>query len=140
MSDATSEGSVPSVTDRGDGSATACGGIRARMKATRLDYHFTDESGYRFDVAAALDDEWGWSASVTLSVHGIKTAEGAVEYLLHPARHFIRMVDDARTDAAQPEPGPLTRRERHPPEASEVTSPNVNDGRGGVHGGGGREP
>ena len=73
--------------------------IADKLKATRLLYTFTDESGYKFTVAADLTDDRGWTASVTLTVRGLRDAESAVRYLSEPARQFLRML--AEVEAAE---------------------------------------
>ena len=69
--------------------------ITDKLKATRLTYTFTDESGYKFTVVADLTDDRGWTASVSLSVRGLRDAESAVRYLGEPARQFLRMLAEA---------------------------------------------
>jgi hypothetical protein len=68
------------------------------LKPTRVEESFTvgDASGYRFDVVACLDPEWGWSASVTIASHGFKTSEAAVEALRNGAEHFVRLLNETK--------------------------------------------
>lgn len=62
------------------------------LKATRREYEFSAETGYRFHVVAEFDPEWGWSASVTLNISGMKTDAIAVERLQEPAQEFLRQL------------------------------------------------
>ena len=72
-----------------------------KLKSTRLTYTFTDESGYKFTVCADLTDDRGWTATVSMSVRGMRDAESAIRYLGAPVRHFLRMIEaDAEVDAA----------------------------------------
>jgi len=69
--------------------------IADKLKATRHVYNFADESGHRFQVITEYDEEWGWNAHVTMSAHGMRTAEGAVGALGDSVRHFMRMLDES---------------------------------------------
>ena len=64
-------------------------------------FEVTDPSGYHFTIDASFDPEFGWAASVSMSVHGMKTAEAAVAYLKNPAEHFVRMLAEAKGDVAE---------------------------------------
>lgn len=64
------------------------------LKASHLTYHLHDESGYEYTIDAVLDEEWGWQASVTMSSHGIKTAEAAISHLRHAAKAFLRQIEE----------------------------------------------
>lgn len=63
-----------------------------KLKATRQEYEFSDASGYRFTVVADFDPGWGWSASVVMKAHGMKTAQDAIAFLENPAKHFLRQL------------------------------------------------
>lgn len=65
-----------------------------KLEATRKGYSYSigDESGYRFEVDAVHDPEFGWSATVTMGAHGFKTAEDAVRHLKHSAEAFLRQL------------------------------------------------
>jgi hypothetical protein len=65
------------------------------LKTTASTFTVEDESGYHFTVDAVFDPEFGWTASVSMNVSGIKTAEDAVAYLAKPAEHFLRMLREA---------------------------------------------
>lgn len=61
-----------------------------QLKATRLDFRSEDASGYAFDVTAVRDPEFGWEASVSMTTHGMVSAEAAIERLRHACEAFLR--------------------------------------------------
>lgn len=63
-----------------------------KLKATRLEFRSEDASGYAFDVTAVRDPEFGWEASVSMSTHGMASAEAAVEHLRHACEAFLRQM------------------------------------------------
>lgn len=65
---------------------------KIELTATRKEFVFRDESGYRFDVVAVHDPETGWSACVTFTADGFKTDEAAIEHLVPAAEHFLRLM------------------------------------------------
>jgi hypothetical protein len=70
------------------------GGLELTPQSAHQSYRFGDESGYSFDVRANLDDEWGWSGSVTFSTFGAQTAEDSIRHLRQAAEHFLRMLTE----------------------------------------------
>ncbi len=71
-----------------------------KLKSTREEYRFEDASGYSFDVVADYDPELGWSASVTMSTHGLVSSAAAVEGLADSAKQFLRQLKDAKKEGA----------------------------------------
>jgi len=73
------------------------------LKPTRLEYEFSDESGYGFKVVAEWHDEEGppycrgWSANVTMKSHGHVTPNDAVKHLRHAAEAFLRQLTEVKT-------------------------------------------
>lgn len=65
---------------------------KLELTATRKEFMLRDESGYRFDVVAVHDPEFGWSACMTLTADGFKTDEAALEHLVPAAEHFLRLM------------------------------------------------
>jgi hypothetical protein len=65
-----------------------------KLKATRLEYRFEDDSGYGFDVVATLEPKKGWSAAVAFDAHGYITAEDAIQHLRHAAEAFLRQLKE----------------------------------------------
>lgn len=65
---------------------------KIELAATRKEFVLRDESGYRFDVVAVLDQELGWSASVTFTAEGFKTDEAAIAHLVPAVEHFLRLL------------------------------------------------
>jgi hypothetical protein len=57
-------------------------------------YSLGDESGYRFEIDASLDDEFGWNASVYVTSHGLRTAEDAVESLRPAVERLLGMLNE----------------------------------------------
>lgn len=49
------------------------------LKPTRMEQHYevTDEGGYHWHVVAEFDQEYGWTASVTMTRRGLRSAVAA---------------------------------------------------------------
>ena len=71
-----------------------------KLKPTEVSHTYTvgDESGYKFDVRASYDSEWGWSGGVSFSSFGMKTPESAIQQLRTAAQQFLRMTDEIEID------------------------------------------
>lgn len=67
------------------------------LKASTLEYEFTSDpdNGYRFHVVCTRDPEFGWSASIAMSAHGLASPEAAIEAAAESAREFIRQHEKA---------------------------------------------
>lgn len=61
-----------------------------RLQSTRLEYEFSDESGYEFRVIATKDRD-GWHALVSLSAGGCTTPEAAISSVATSAKEFLRL-------------------------------------------------
>ena len=70
-----------------------------KLKSTSKEFELSDPSGYSFKIVVEQeidgDRNGSWGATVTFSSRGVITDEYAVEKLLDPAEHFIRMLKDA---------------------------------------------
>lgn len=62
------------------------------LTATSKTFRLHDESGYEFVANADYDPEFGWNASISCAVRGIKTAEEAVAGLTLPLERALLMV------------------------------------------------
>lgn len=65
-----------------------------KLESTQLQYELTHPSGYMFKVTAVWDEEFGWTAHVTMTNSGLKTAEAAVEGLSYPAKFFLKALEE----------------------------------------------
>lgn len=79
--------------------------IADRLKATRHEYTFTDESGYRFTVTTEHDDEYGWNAYLSMACHGMRQAESAIHAIGDSARAFLRMLAEDTEETARASAG-----------------------------------
>ena len=59
------------------------------LKATQVEYEIADKSGYRFKVTATQVPGAGWTATVTMSSSGGRTAEDAIDHLRWAAQSFL---------------------------------------------------
>lgn len=75
------------------------------LKTVTKMYDYHDESGYRFTVHASYDQEFGWSASLSIDVYGFKTDEEALNHLRLPLEHCPRLLVDNPPSASPTEPG-----------------------------------
>lgn len=66
-----------------------------KLTSTRMEYEFSDESGYGFRVVAVKDSEFGWSASVDMTAHGYISPEAAINHLHHAAEAFLRQLRES---------------------------------------------
>jgi hypothetical protein len=65
-----------------------------QLKASQLEYEFSDDNGYRFTVVCVRDAEYGsWSASVSMASHGYTTPETAIAVVLQSAKEFVRQAE-----------------------------------------------
>ena len=65
-----------------------------KLEPTKVEYCFEmDKNGYKFNVTAIKDEEWGWEAQVVLSEWGKKTAEEAVKSLKRVCEEFLHQLD-----------------------------------------------
>lgn len=69
-----------------------------KLKTTRQEFRFEDASGYGFDVVAEGDPELGWSASVTISTHGMVSAAAAVDALQPAVKQLLWQLGQAETE------------------------------------------
>jgi hypothetical protein len=65
-----------------------------KLEPMTLCYEWESPAGYQFVVNAHRDPEWGWQASIQLTVNGMGTAEAAVAKLAQPAREFLRQLEE----------------------------------------------
>jgi hypothetical protein len=65
-----------------------------KLESTQLKYTYSDASGYKFEVMAYKDEEFGWQAHVTMSTSGMAKGEDAIKHLKWAAKHFVRMIEE----------------------------------------------
>lgn len=68
------------------------------LKTTSQEFTLENESGYKFEVKTIYDPEFGWDAYVSMSTHGFKTSEGAIDHLKGTAEWFLRLLTEADSD------------------------------------------
>lgn len=61
---------------------------------SEANFEIGDASGYRFNVRCTFDEETGWTARVQVTNFGMKTSEAAIDGLVPPLEHLLRMLNE----------------------------------------------
>jgi len=78
--------------------------LEFKVTSTEASYQIGDASGYRFEIRAHLDDEFGWHASVTINTFGMKTSYAAIGELIPSAEKLAEMLKEYCAKSRREEP------------------------------------